>query len=95
MRWPRALWSPACLTIRGYRIRRSSHEASTNRSATIFTNGSDKRKTARHLRKIGKDADITWCARLSVFDLVCQLKGEKIISFDGRDRDGRTAQPNP
>jgi len=30
------------------------------------------------LRKIVKDADITWCARLSVFDLVCQLKGDKI-----------------
>ena len=29
-----------------YRTRRSSHEASTNRSATIFTNGSDKPKTA-------------------------------------------------
>jgi 2-phosphosulfolactate phosphatase len=36
-------------------------------------------QNGKHLRKIGKDADITWCARLSVFDLVCQLKGEKII----------------
>jgi 2-phosphosulfolactate phosphatase len=33
----------------------------------------------KQLRKIGKDADITWCARLSVFDLVCELKGEKVI----------------
>jgi 2-phosphosulfolactate phosphatase len=36
-------------------------------------------QNGKQLRKIGKDADITWCARLSVFDLVCQLKGEKII----------------
>lgn len=36
-------------------------------------------QNGKHLRKIGKDADITWCARLSVFDLVCQLKGEKIV----------------
>jgi 2-phosphosulfolactate phosphatase len=36
-------------------------------------------KNGKHLRKIGKDADITWCARLSVFNLVCQLKGGKII----------------
>jgi 2-phosphosulfolactate phosphatase len=35
-------------------------------------------QNGKALRKIGKDADITWCARLSVFDLVCQLKGEKI-----------------
>jgi 2-phosphosulfolactate phosphatase len=35
-------------------------------------------QNGRALRKIGKDADITWCARLSVFDLVCQLKGEKV-----------------
>ncbi len=35
-------------------------------------------QNGRQLRKIGKDADITWCARLSVFDLVCQLKGGKI-----------------
>jgi 2-phosphosulfolactate phosphatase len=33
----------------------------------------------RHLRKIGKDADITWCARFSVFDLVCELKGEQVV----------------
>jgi 2-phosphosulfolactate phosphatase len=32
-------------------------------------------QNGKALRKIGKDADITWCARLSVFDLVCQLKG--------------------
>ncbi len=37
-------------------------------------------QNGKHLRKIGKDSDITWCARLSVFDLVCQLKGEKVIS---------------
>ena len=36
-------------------------------------------QNGKHLRKIGKDADITWCARLSVFNLVCQLKGEQII----------------
>jgi 2-phosphosulfolactate phosphatase len=36
-------------------------------------------QNGKQLRKIGKDTDITWCARLSVFDLVCQLKGEKII----------------
>ena len=36
-------------------------------------------QNGKALRKIGKDADITWCARLSVFDLVCQLKGEKIV----------------
>jgi 2-phosphosulfolactate phosphatase len=36
-------------------------------------------QNGKQLRKIGKDADITWCARLSVFDLVCQLKGEKIV----------------
>jgi 2-phosphosulfolactate phosphatase len=36
-------------------------------------------QNGRHLRRIGKDADITWCARLSIFDLVCQLKGEKVI----------------
>jgi 2-phosphosulfolactate phosphatase len=35
-------------------------------------------QNGKALRKIGKDADITWCARLSVFDLVCQLKGDKI-----------------
>jgi 2-phosphosulfolactate phosphatase len=31
-----------------------------------------------NLRKIGKDADIRWCARFSVVDLVGQLKGGKI-----------------
>jgi 2-phosphosulfolactate phosphatase len=36
-------------------------------------------QNGKALRKIGKDADITWCARLSIFDLVCQLKGDKII----------------
>jgi 2-phosphosulfolactate phosphatase len=36
-------------------------------------------QNGKHLRKIGKDADITWCARLSVFNLVCQLKGEQVI----------------
>jgi 2-phosphosulfolactate phosphatase len=36
-------------------------------------------QNGKQLRKIGKDADITWCARLSVFDLVCQLKGERIV----------------
>jgi len=36
-------------------------------------------QNGKHLRKIGKDADITWCARLSIFDLVCQLQGEKVI----------------
>jgi 2-phosphosulfolactate phosphatase len=36
-------------------------------------------QNGKQLKKIGKDADISWCARLSVFDLVCQLKGEKII----------------
>jgi 2-phosphosulfolactate phosphatase len=36
-------------------------------------------QNGKQLRKIGKDADITWCARLSAFDLVCQLKGEQII----------------
>jgi 2-phosphosulfolactate phosphatase len=36
-------------------------------------------QNGKQLKKIGKDADISWCARLSVFDLVCELKGEKII----------------
>jgi 2-phosphosulfolactate phosphatase len=36
-------------------------------------------QNGKQLRKIGKDADITWCARLSVFNLVCQLKGGKVI----------------
>jgi 2-phosphosulfolactate phosphatase len=35
-------------------------------------------QNGKALRKIGKEADIIWCARLSVFDLVCQLKGEKV-----------------
>jgi 2-phosphosulfolactate phosphatase len=35
-------------------------------------------QNGRALRKIGKDADITWCARLSVYDLVCQLHGGKV-----------------
>ena len=35
-------------------------------------------QNGRALRKIGKDADVRWCARLSVFDLVCQLNGGKI-----------------
>ena len=34
-------------------------------------------QNGRHLRKIGKDADITWCARLSVFDLVCPTQRER------------------
>ena len=36
-------------------------------------------KNGKHLRNIGKDADILWCARLSVFDLVGELKDQKII----------------
>ena len=36
-------------------------------------------QNGKQLRKIGKDPDITWCARLSVFDLVVQLKGEEVI----------------
>jgi len=35
-------------------------------------------QNGRQLRKIGKDSDIIWCARLSLFDLVCQLKGGRI-----------------
>jgi 2-phosphosulfolactate phosphatase len=37
-------------------------------------------KNGKHLQKIGKGEDITWCARLSVFNLVCHFKGGKIIS---------------
>jgi 2-phosphosulfolactate phosphatase len=36
-------------------------------------------KNGKQLRKIGKDADIAWCARLSVFDLICQLKGGRVV----------------
>lgn len=36
-------------------------------------------KNGKHLRNLGKDADILWCARLSVFDLVGQLKDQKIV----------------
>lgn len=36
-------------------------------------------KNGKHLRKIGKEADILWCARLSVFELVGQLKEQEII----------------
>jgi 2-phosphosulfolactate phosphatase len=36
-------------------------------------------QNGKHLRKIGKEADIQWCARLSVFDLVGQLKEETVI----------------
>jgi 2-phosphosulfolactate phosphatase len=36
-------------------------------------------KNGKHLRQIGKDADISWCGRLSVFDLVGQLKDQKIV----------------
>src|SRR5207249_5755802 len=35
-------------------------------------------KNGKHLRKIAKDSDISWCARLSVFDLVGQLKDHEI-----------------
>ncbi|MBV9106553.1 MAG: 2-phosphosulfolactate phosphatase [Verrucomicrobia bacterium] len=38
-------------------------------------------KNGKHLQKIGKGADIRWCARLSVFNLVCQLSGGNIISL--------------
>jgi 2-phosphosulfolactate phosphatase len=41
-------------------------------------------QNGKALRKIGKDADITWCSRLSVFDLVCQLKGNKITGSTER-----------
>jgi 2-phosphosulfolactate phosphatase len=37
-------------------------------------------QNGKALRKIGKDADITWCGKLSVFDLVCQFKGDMITS---------------
>jgi 2-phosphosulfolactate phosphatase len=36
-------------------------------------------RNGKRLREIGKDADIRWCARLSVFNLVGQLKENKVI----------------
>ncbi|MBV8141776.1 MAG: 2-phosphosulfolactate phosphatase [Verrucomicrobia bacterium] len=36
-------------------------------------------QNGKRLQRIGKGADITWCAQLSVYNLVCQLKGGKII----------------
>jgi 2-phosphosulfolactate phosphatase len=35
-------------------------------------------KNGKHLREIGKNSDISWCARLSVFDLVGQLNDQEI-----------------
>ena len=40
-------------------------------------------KNGKLLQKLGKDADIRRCAQLSVFDVVGQLKEEKVIPLPG------------